>query len=395
MDALTDQTSTTKVQRETGVATRVVLTSFDPGRATAISARFVATGARLQAQTPGRIVADVATTAARLLPDFAFYTYGQALHLVATVKGVDVGRCSAMINTRALDDDGRQNGYIGNWECIDDDAVAFAMLDKAVEWLREHDCHQIFGPIDFSTWYGYRFSIGPWEAPPVLFEPYTPPHYDEQWRRFGFAYDETYFTDRVDDPGAYVTRTEERLKTALEMGVRFRCLNRAKFDEALRSVYDLSVDQFSNPHFTKVDFDEFKAMYAGSSGSIDPRLFIFAIAPDGSIGGFVFGIPNFARASAALQGQPTLPRKLRALANKRHANSVLIKTFAVDKRMRGYGIGSLLANRVIQAAADLGYDRVHNMTMHESNLSKKMSEGGGGVPIRRYATYRLASAASE
>jgi hypothetical protein len=41
-------------------------------------------------------------------------------------------------------------GLIGLFECVEEEAVAFELLDAAINWLKVQNCNSIVGPIDFS-----------------------------------------------------------------------------------------------------------------------------------------------------------------------------------------------------------------------------------------------------
>ena len=59
----------------------------------------------------------------------------------------------------------------------------------------------IVGPVDFSTWYCYRFREGAGDGrDPMLLEPVTPDHSLAQWRSFGFVEDESYFSVEIASP---------------------------------------------------------------------------------------------------------------------------------------------------------------------------------------------------
>lgn len=392
MDTLTRRKYVTErtVRPQTAVEP-VSIRAFCPGAGRKVTSRFVDLGARLQGATPGRLVSDRACIAARLQPDFFFHRYGEAMHFIASRGGIDLGRVSAMVNSRAVDEHGAQVGYVGMYECVDDEAISCALLDSAVSWLRDRGCASIVGPVDFSTWYAYRNCLGPFDRSSLLMEPFTPAHYDEQWRAFGFREAHTYFTAEIDDVQRMVDYARPKLADALAAGFRFEIMDPARWEESLRGVYDLSIAEFAeNVRYTHVDFDEFSAMYADLGRSLDPRFLIFAIAPGGEVAGYVFSIPNFAAALQALDGRADLRHRLRALLAKRHADSVIVKTVAVSGRYRSYGLGTVLVGRAHQTALDLGYRRVHHALMHETNHSRRISENGGGKICRRYALYELA-----
>lgn len=369
---------------------------FDPGGDESLADRFTAVGAALQGSTPGRVVTDLATTLRRLDPSFHFYHHGIARGFVASMAGEDVGRCIATVNDRApvgVPTDVRV-GNIGMWECIDDHAAARELLAAAVRYLEANGCHEIVGPMDFSTWYPYRHSTGPFDGEPLLLEPYSPPHHEEQWRRAGFAPVQHYFSSRIDDPGiavrAAVTKTDELERR----GFAFRTLRMEHLDAALHALYELTVREFAeNPYYTPIDWQEFRSLYEGVERGLEPRLVIFAFSPQGNLAGYVFAVPNHVHAARLLDGGTAgFREKLRALRAMRNTDSVLVKTLCVGSSYRSHGLGGVLIAKAHEAALDLGYRRVFHMLMHESNHSARIGERSGSVVARRYALYRLRTA---
>jgi len=233
---------------------RLDIESFAPDHDSDLAARFVEAGARIQGETPGRIIASRTTTAHRISPDFAFYSYGIARHFVASQNGVDVARCSAIINSHAVED-GEQVGYVGMWECIDDEQVAHRLIDAAVAELVGKGCTRIVGPMDFSTWYNYRFCLGPFDGNPIMLEPYTPEHYDAHWRSYGFTVRLTYLTTVLNSiPDGLNMPGSSRFDTALAEGYTFVHLRMNMFESVLKTLYRESTLAFANaPNYTPIE----------------------------------------------------------------------------------------------------------------------------------------------
>jgi GNAT superfamily N-acetyltransferase len=85
--------------------------------------------------------------------------------------------------------------------------------------------------------------------------------------------------------------------------------------------------------------------------------------------GFIFAIPDLAQAQ---RGQPI--------------DSIVIKTVAVEPKLGGIGLGSLLVSRCQTAARSLGYRYVIHALMFEDNLSLKISAHYARI-MRRYTLF--------
>jgi hypothetical protein len=372
---------------------RVVVRSFDVDGPTAMVDRFVAVGLRLQAAVPMKVPTAEATVRLRLSSDFGWYATGVARHFIATIDGRDVGRCSAMLDPNQRDEDDQQVGLVGMWECEDGDdgeAGAHALLELATSWLRGEGARQVVGPVDFSTWYGYRFRDGAGDGrDPHLMEPVSASHSIAQWERFGFVRDETYFSAEIAAPREQMEMSDALVKELVGMGWRIRQLRIREWDHLIERAHAMSMDEFRRqPYFTPISLEDFRAMYEPFRTAVDPRYVLTAWSPEGEFAGYVFGVRDLGRAQRVMQAGG-LRAKLRALREATRADTMLVKTICVAKPYRALGISIFLQAPLYRTALDTGHTRVCNMLMHGNNRSRMLTELAGGVEFRSYVTLKL------
>jgi hypothetical protein len=367
--------------------------SFDVDGPAAMVDRFVAIGMRLQAATPMRIPQSEAQVRYRLSSEFGWYRTGVARHFVATIDGVDLGRCSAMVDSGLLDDEGAAVGLVGQWECEggpDGEAAAHALLELATAWLRGSGARRIVGPIDFSTWYGYRFRDGAGDGrDPLLLEPVTADHAIAQWESFGFVRDETYFSAEIASPVDTLEMARPVAKELIEQGWRVRQLRMREWDDLIEQAHAMSMAEFTRqPYFTPIALDDFRALYDSARRGVDPRYVFTAWSPEGDFAGYVFGVRELGRAARALESGG-LRGKVAAAREAWLADTMMVKTICVAKPYRKLGVTLLIQQALYAAALDTGHTRVCNMLMHANNRSRTLTEIAGGVEFRRYVTLRL------
>jgi hypothetical protein len=372
---------------------RVVVRSFDVDGPAAMVDRFVAVGLRLQAAVPMRVPMAEATVRLRLSSEFGWYATGVARHFVATVDGRDVGRCSAMLDPNQRDEGDRQVGLVGMWECEDGDdgeAGAHALLELATGWLRDNGAHRIVGPIDFSTWYGYRFRDGAGDGrDPHLLEPVTADHAIAQWERFGFVRDETYFSAEIAEPREQMEASDALVKELVGQGWRIRQLRMREWDELIGQAHAMSMDEFRRqPYFTPITLEDFRKMYEPFRTGVDPRYVLTAWSPEGEFAGYVFGVRDLGRAQRALQAGG-IRGKVAALREAWSADTIMVKTICVAKPFRQFGISIFLQAPLYRTALDTGHTRICNMLMHGNNRSRMLTELAGGQEFRSYVTMKL------
>lgn len=78
------------------------------------------------------------------------FAQGKAIRWVLrNEKGELVGRIAAFINPQTAHTFSQPTGGIGFFECIDNQAIADTLFDKAKLWLQENDMEAMDGPINF------------------------------------------------------------------------------------------------------------------------------------------------------------------------------------------------------------------------------------------------------
>jgi GNAT superfamily N-acetyltransferase len=308
---------------------------------------------------------------------------------VAVVDDFPVARLVARRSPTLQDEQGRPLGLLGFFEAMEGSEGtegALRLLAEGVRWLRETGTGQIVGPMDGDTWHRHRLSIGPFDDPPFLLEPYNPPYYPEIWEEAGFQVLASYFSKQV-DLAAVIAHLQPRAAVARAAGYQLRRLAMGRFMEELRLLYRLSRTIFAgNFLYTEIPEEDFLALYAGSRGLLDPDLVLFARSPEGEDIGFLFAYPDRFQAVAAMRGSRGLFAKLRFLRHRGATDAVDFKTLGVLPEHRRAGVAALLMHEGHLRAQGKGYDLANHCLFREGNPSGDL-DGGAGRILRRYHLY--------
>ncbi len=243
----------------------------------------------------------------------------------------------------------------GDFSCTSSEAGA-EILDKGIERVRNAGIDRIIGPMSGDTWHSYRFVSFSDGSTPFLMEPNNQPHELDVFRTAGFSEISRYFSARVTLQEAAGSAPPETDGLVVE-----------EWDgtdpEALfRQVFTLSTHAFCNNAFYKpISEAGFLAMYMPVVPMMKRELILFARRPDGTLAGFLFGIPNYAEGP-----NPT---------------SAILKTYASLEP----GAGRHLAHRFHKAAYTLGYDSAIHALIHDDNTSADRSAAEGATIFRRYS----------
>jgi GNAT superfamily N-acetyltransferase len=166
-------------------------------------------------------------------------------------------------------------------------------------------------------------------------------------------------THQLDVDHVYTSGALARLSSA---GISIREFDSAQPEAELRRIYRLATMSFSrNLLYSPISEDEFLEDGRALLPILRPELVLLA-ERDGVPMGFLFAVPDI------LGPQDT----------------VIIKTTAVDPRASGQGVAGALVAFVHCRARQLGYRRAIHALMHETNVSRRISDRYART-FRRYA----------
>lgn len=293
-------------------------------------------------------------------------TSGAAWRNFLALAGDEIlGRITALIHPRLSDEAGRPLGQLGFFECVDNPEASHALLEVGLKWLRQFapQAHSVVAPMNFDTWHAYRLRLRGFDQPTFAMEPYNPPYYPGLLEAAGFAPVVRYVTKTVSDLSSLLKAWLPYHTDALAHGYGFRSFNPATRAD-LDLVYHLSLEIFRrNLFFAEISEAEFRALYGGAAGGVNPELLFFALDPAGEPVGFSF-----------------------ATAHPRQPGAVNLKTFGILPRVQKTGLGAALACEAYQRFQALGFTSVHHCLMRAGNTADQFDRGAGNV-TREYALY--------
>lgn len=290
------------------------------------------------------------------------------------------------------------NAIFGFFECIQDYAVAEALLDTAVAWTREQGKSRLWGPwlLDYEDSHGLL--IKGWERRPVVMCGHNPPYYPEFVERYGmqkarrdslaFAYDIP--EDRSQALPPKLERVVEKLKNRTRVTVRQADFDR--WDEEIEVAVDvlnrgLAVLGESRGFWSA---DRMRAHARDLRPVLDPAMVLLAEV-EGKTVGWLFGLPDLNEAVAAANGlrYPWNAPQL-WLAIRRPTCCISMKSGAVDPQYWNLGIDALLGYQLGINALERGYEWVDlSLTGEDNPMTPRLLTRLGAVEYKRYRIYDL------
>lgn len=258
-------------------------------------------------------------------------------------------------------------GLVGSYACIDEEEAAMALWRAIDAWAETRELKRLIGPMDGSTWRGYRFRDAPL-PPPFFMEPCQPGWYTAQWTEAGFAPLLRYVSHIDPDPREDREALAAHEAALAAQGAVVRCMDAARMEEELERIGRFSIEAFAgNPLYSPIEADAFMAMYRPIKHLIDPGLVLLVEDHEGTLQAFVFNLPDLLAAPG---------------------ERLIMKSMARAKQCPFKGMGAYLGLKVAQLAVQRGYRSVVHALMHEDNRSAQLSrEVYRGEHFMRYTLY--------
>lgn len=231
-------------------------------------------------------------------------------------------------------------GFIGFYECDLSHRLAApaskALTDAAEDFLRRSGAKKILAPVNYNTWFQYRFLKPTDERPLYAWEPVTPPEYLQQFLDAGYFESVQYLTLVHFDYAPLIAGLSPYVDRALEKGYRFRPFDPVHFLERdVPIVYDITMESYQgNFLFEPIPFEAFRDLYVPVARKMDLSLCFFLLSPDGREIGFYF-----------------------SFIDEQHPGHYVMKTIGLKHEARGGGLSNAMVCHGAMLAREQGATR--------------------------------------
>ncbi len=324
-----------------------------------------------------------------------FFKHSTAEYFLAKKNGEIVGRIAAIRNNNHIAFTGKNEGFFGFFDVINDFEVAKKLLDTAVEWLRTEGLTNVIGPTNFSTNETVGVLIENFAEPAFIMNTYNSPYYDKLLFEYGFKK----FTDLLcydlptrDMPQDVVDFGEKLEKRLNERGITIRKINMKKYKEELNNFLPIYNNSWAeNTGFVPMTDAEIKQIASDLKPIIDPD-FIYFAEKDGKPIGAAITIPNVNEIQINIKKGRLFPTgALKILFGLKKIKSVRIFALGTLKEYRRLGIDVCFYVKNIVTAREKGILRGEASWILENNVAmNKALEHINGKVYRKYRLYEKA-----
>lgn len=319
-----------------------------------------------------------------------FYDDAEGQAFIALRGGRAVGRVHAILNHVHNRHYKENRGFFGFFECIDDQEVASGLFGKVRDWFAAKGITQIRGPVNPSLNYECGLLIDGFDTPPMFMMTHNLPYYPRLVEGAGFAKVEDMFAfwghidmlDKLDKKLAFVV---EECKKRFD--IKLRRLDRRRFGEEVRMFLDIYNQSLQGTWgFTPLSQGEIDHMAASMKQLVVPEMTTVAEI-DGRPVGAQFGLLDYNTRIKQIDGRLFPFGFIRLLWNRRAIKRVRLISTNVIPEYQMWGLGLVIAARLVPEVRDWGIQEVEFSWVLESNKLSYGTLKRGGAKITK--TYRL------
>lgn len=322
-----------------------------------------------------------------------FFEHARFQLFVARRDGQIVGTIGAVVDDNHNRTHNEQAGSFGFFECVDDPAVAAALLDAAEAWVAGQGMTIIRGPLNFSINEEIGTLIEGTDEPPMVMMTYNPRYYPALIEGRGYT--------KAMDVLAWIFDIERDLKNAPpklftvaqkvveKQGLRVRKIDMRHFDrdvEMLKEVYNRAWQH--NWGAVPMTDHEIDHLAAGLKPMLDPNLIFIAETAEGKPAGVSLCLPDLHQALKRSGGGHMWPfGLLKFLWHRRKITQLRLLIMGMLEEHRGRGADAIFYLETAKEAVKRGYTRMEASWILENNtMMNQIIERLGG---KKYKIYRI------
>lgn len=321
-----------------------------------------------------------------------FFKHSTAEYFMAMKDGKIAGRIAAVLNRNHIAFTGKQEGFFGFFDVINDQAVANALLDRAARWLREHGIEKVIGPANFSTNETCGLLVENFDEPPFIMNTYNASYYIGLLEQYGFTKNVDLLCYELVDsdlPQNVIEFAEKLEKRLADRGVTIRCIDMKHFNQEIEKFLPVYNESWAeNTGFVPMTPDEVRQIGKDLKQIIDPDFMYFAEKDDKVIG-VSLSIPNINEIQIKLNRGRLFPFGIfRLLFGLKNIKSIRILALGTLKEYRRLGIDVCFYVRTINVGLRKGIKRGEASWILENNdMMNRAIEHIHGKVYRKYRLY--------
>ena len=317
-----------------------------------------------------------------------FYKDAEAEFFVAKKDGQVVGRVAAILDKAHNRFHQENAGFFGFFECMDDQAVADALLQHAKRWVFDRGAKFLRGPVSPSTNYECGTLVEGFDSDPMVMMPYNPEYYPVLLERAGLQKSKDLFAWLSNANTIDIKKIDRVADKAVKgNGVTVRPIDMKNFAADVENVWNIYNSAWErNWGFIPMSKEEFQLQGKEMKQILKPDLVLIGEVA-GRVVGFALALPDINQALKPAQGKLIPTGLIKILYYQRLVKSVRVLALGVVEEYRASGLAAGFYATLVRNARKLGYGDCEMSWILEDNVLMNRSLEVMGA--KRYKTYRI------
>ncbi|MFO7890779.1 MAG: hypothetical protein R6V04_10620 [bacterium] len=325
-------------------------------------------------------------------PDNLFFKHAEMIFFLARYNDQIIGRCNAFVNFNHNKKWNDKVGFFGQFETIDNAAVAKKLINASENWLKKKGMKIIRGPQNLPVNEATPgLMVSGFQSRPVMYYHYNKPYYETLLKNCGFQPVQNVLSWEVAPQRPMeekLTRVSNKVLKRYNVTIEGwgdRTLDVRK--KEMREIYnDAWSDNFGFVPFTE---EEFNRIVDDMLLIMDKDLFIFLYVK-GEPAGFFGGVPNVTEKMKPISWcrRCELLRALKMILLKNRTKGFRLGYLGVKKKFRRLGLDGVMLCKQKKYSQEKGYTYCDMGWVLEDNYAvKRVINFMEAIPSKKYTVF--------
>jgi len=316
-----------------------------------------------------------------------YFEHSEAAYFLAEDNGKIAGRIAATVNHNHNNFHEENIGFFGFFECMDNQAAADALFDKAAEYLRGKKVDAIRGPANLTSNDDWGLLVDPIDSPPMVMMTYNPRYYIGLIENYGFK--------KTMDLYAYWGATSKMTEKMMRVAEKIKKRSKINFRKVDMKIYWEEVDRIHGVYnsawsrnwgFVPMTKHEFTHMAKDMKMIIDPDFVYIAEDGDKPVG-FCLTLPDINQVLIKVNGRLFPFGMIKLLSAKKKIDRVRVITMGLIPEYQKRGLDTVFYYMSVLTAREKGLAGGEFSWILEIN--DLMNSAAAALGAYVYKTYRL------
>lgn len=278
-------------------------------------------------------------------------------------------------------------GLFGFFEFPDDEAVARALFQTAMDWLKEQGMKVARGPFNFSSNHEFGLLVDGFDTDPCIANPHNRDYYPAMYEKLGLSKAMDWYAYWM-DKGPTPPKIEKIALRILERNpkITLRKMDLSRFDKEAELFYEIYNDAWEeNWGHIHISQEEFQFMAKGLKQVLNPDLCWFAYVED-EVAAASITLPDYNQVVKRMNGRLFPFGWWHFLTGRRKIDALRVFVLGVKRKYQRLSLGAPLYLKTWEEGKKLPIRGAEASLILETNY--RMRGALEKLGARIYKTYR-------